>query len=53
MRNNNSPKKIIRDRSIGVFTRSKIRDNSCSIANFEPRIVKDALNNEDSINFLN
>ena len=43
---NHSLEQIIGDRSVVIQTRSKLRDNTCLIPNFEPRIVKAALDNE-------
>ena len=35
------------------MTRSKLRENTCLICEFNPRIIKDALENEDWINVMN
>ena len=47
MRKNDSTKNIITNISSSILTRSKLRDNMCLIADFEPRIVKVALENAD------
>lgn len=44
---------IIGDKSVEVMTRSKLKDNTCLISDFEPRTVQDALENEDWINAMN
>lgn len=47
VRRNHSPKKIIRYKSVGFMKRSKLKDITFFITAFEPRIVKDALDNKD------
>lgn len=53
MRKNHSPKQIIGETSIGVLISSNLRDNTCLIVDFKPRIVKATLENEDHINSMN
>ena len=44
--------KIIGDKSEGTLTRSKLKD-TCFLANFEPRSVKDVLENKSWIESMN
>ena len=50
MRRNHSPKKIIRDYSVGFMKMSKLKDITCLIIDFEPRTMKVALDNKEWIN---
>lgn len=52
VRRNHSPRRIIGDKNGRFMTRSKLKDNTCLISEFEPRIVKDALENEDWMNAM-
>ena len=53
VRNNHSPKHIIGDKSAGVKTRSKLREGTCLIVDFEPRIVKTTLDDKCWVNTMN
>ena len=53
MRKNHSPKQIIGDRRVVVITRRKVREGTFLIANFKPRTIKAALEDEDWINSMN
>lgn len=53
MRKNHSSKQIIGDRSVEVQTRTKLRDSTCLIVDFEPRTVKATLENEFCISAMN
>ena len=44
--------KIIGDRSSGVMIRNKLKNPTCLPCAFEPKIVKDTLDNEDWIHTM-
>ena len=52
VRRHHAPDQIIRDKSDGTMTRSKLK-GTCLLAKFEPRSVKDALENEIWIEAMN
>ena len=52
VRRNHAPKKIIRDQSKGTMTRNKLK-GTFFLTEFEPRTVKDALENESWIEAMN
>lgn len=52
VRRHHTPGQIIGDKSEGTMTRSKLK-GTCLLANFEPRSVKDALENESWIEAMN
>ena len=52
VRRHHTPDQIIGDKSKGTMTRSKIK-GTCLLADFEPRNVKDALENESLIEAMN
>ena len=52
VRRHHAPDQIIGDKSEGTMTRSKLK-GTFLLANFEPRNVKDALDNESQIEAMN
>ena len=52
VRRHHVPDQIIGDKSDGTMTRSKLKD-TCLFADFEPRNVKDALENESWVKAMN
>ena len=52
VRRHHTPDQIIGDKSEGTMTRSKLK-GTCLLANFKPRNVKDALENESWIEAMN
>ena len=52
VRRHHAPDQIIGDKSDGTMTRSKLK-GTCLLAEFEPRNVKDALNNEIWVEEMN
>lgn len=49
VRRHHKPKQIIGDVESSVLTRKKLRNETCLLCEFEPKLVKDALDNEDWI----
>ena len=47
-----APDRIIRDKSDGIMTRSKLK-GTCLLAEFEPRNIKYALDNESWVEAMN
>ena len=52
VRRHHTPDQIIEDKSKGTMTRSKLK-GTCLLVEFEPRSVKDALENESWIEAMN
>ena len=52
IRRHHAPDQIIRDKPDGIITRKKL-DCTCLLAEFEPRNVKDSLDNESGIEAMN
>ncbi|GLJ08830.1 hypothetical protein SUGI_0096780 [Cryptomeria japonica] len=52
VRRNHATSQIIGDKDDPVMKRNKLRQNTCLISEFEPRIVKEAFNSEDRINAM-
>ena len=52
VRRHHTPYQIIGDKSEGTLTRSKLK-GTCLLVDFEPRNVKDALENEIWIEVMN
>ena len=52
VRRHHTPDQIIGDKSEGTMTRSKLK-GTCLLAEFEPRCIKDALENESWIEAMN
>ena len=52
VRRHHAPNQIIGDKSDGTMTRNKLK-GTCFLTEFEPRNVKDALDNETWIEAMN
>ena len=52
VRRHHVPKKIIGGQSVGTMTRKKLK-GTCFLTKFEPRSIKDALENEIRIDPMN
>lgn len=52
VRRHHASSQIIGDKDDPVMTRNKLRQNTCLIFEFKPRIVKEAFNSEDWINAM-
>ena len=52
IRRHHAPDQIIGDKSEGTLTRSKLK-NTCLLVDFEPRSIKDALENDSWIEAMN
>ena len=52
MRRHPTPDRIIGDKSEGTMTRSRLK-GTCLLADFEPRSIKDAFENEIWIEVMN
>lgn len=50
---NHTPDQIIGIKDSGVMTRSKLKNDTCLLCEVEPKLVKDALENEDWIKEMN
>ena len=50
---NHTRYQIIGDKYLGVITRNKLKNDTCLLCEFETRIVKDALENENWIKEMN
>ena len=53
MRRHHAPEQIIRHKEFGIVTRKRLRNDTCLLFKFEPKSVKDALENEDWIQAMN
>ena len=53
IRINHKPKQITRSKDSRVATRNKFKNKTCLLCEFEPKSVKDALDNEDWIQAMN
>ena len=53
VRRHHKPEEIIRDTKSRVMTRSKLKNQTWLLCEFEPKIMKDALKNEDWIQSMN
>ena len=51
-RGHHAPDQIIGDKSVGTMTRSKLK-GTCLLSEFEPRNIKDALDNESWVEAIN
>lgn len=49
VRRHHKPEQIIGDVESSIMTRRRLKDNACLLCEFEPKSIKDALDNEDWI----
>ena len=52
VRRHHAPNQIIEDKSDGTMTRNKLK-GACFLTEFEPRLVKDAFDNESWVEAMN
>ena len=53
VRRHHAPKQIIGGKESGVMTRKRLRSDACLLCEFEPKSMKDSLENEDWIQAMN
>ena len=53
MRKHHASDQIIVDKVLGVVTRKRLKIDTCLLCLYEPRSLKDALENEDWISIMN
>ena len=52
VRRNHTPDQIIGNKESRIMTRNKLRNQTCSLCDFKPKLVKYSLDNEDWIHVM-